>query len=55
MNKIIAICVAIIIAFLYHVVVISGARDAAGNVVEKVPMTSVDKACKQSKDICNEL
>lgn len=55
MNKIIAICVVVIIAFLYHIVAISGARDAAGNVVEKVPMTSVDKACRQSKELCNEL
>lgn len=53
-NFIIAI-IAAFFCFSFYSFMFSGAKDAASNVVEKVPMTSVDKACKQSKDICNEL
>lgn len=53
-NFIIAITAAFF-AFSFYSFMFSSGKSAAENVKEKVPMTSVDKACRQSKELCNEL
>lgn len=53
-NFIIAV-IAVFFAFSFYSFMFSGAKDAAENVKEKAAVTSVDKACRQSKELCNEL
>lgn len=55
MKNFIIASVAIFFAFSFYSFCFSGAKDAADNVVQKASVTSVDKACKQNKDLCEEL
>lgn len=53
-NFIIAI-VAVFFSVSFYSFMFSGAKDAAKNVKGSMSVTSVDKACKQNKDLCEEL
>nr|DAD60236.1 MAG TPA: hypothetical protein [Bacteriophage sp.] len=53
-NFIIALVVAFF-AFSFYSFAFSGAKKAAEDVKDQVNITSVDKACKQSKDLCKDL
>ena len=53
-NFIIAI-IAAFFCFSFYSFMFSKGKDAAENVSNKVSITSVDKACKQSKELCKEL
>lgn len=53
-NFIIALT-AVFFALSFYSFCFSGAKDAADNAVQKASITSVDKACKQSKELCKEL
>ena len=53
-NFIIAI-VAAFFCFSFYSFMFSGSKSAAENVKEKAQITSVDKACKQSKELCDQL
>lgn len=53
-NFIIAI-VAVFFSISFYSFMFSGAKDAADNTVQKASVTSIDKACKQNKDLCEEL
>ena len=55
MNKLIIAIVATFFCFSFYSFMFSGAKDAAENVSNKVSITSVDKACKQDKELCKEL
>lgn len=53
-NFIIAIT-AVFFAFSFYSFMFSSGKSASENVKEKAQITSVDKACKQSKDLCDQL
>jgi hypothetical protein len=55
MKNFIIASVAVFFAFSFYSFCFSGAKDAADNVVQKASVTSIDKACKQSKELCKEL
>lgn len=55
MKKFIIALVAAFFTFSFYSFMFSGAKSAAENVKDKVNMTSVDKACKQQKDLCKDL
>ena len=55
MKKIIIALVAAFFAFSFYSFMFSGAKDSVESLKEKVIMTSVDKACKQNKDLCKDL
>lgn len=55
MKNFIIASVAVFFCFSFYSFMFSSGKSAAENVVEKAPITSIDKACKQSKDLCEEL
>ena len=55
MKKIIIAAVVAFFAFSFYSFMFSGAKDAAKKVEDKVNATSVDKACKQNKELCKDL
>lgn len=55
MKKFIIALVAAFFAFSFYSFMFSGAKDAAEKVADKVNATSIDKACKQNKELCKDL
>lgn len=55
MKKFIIAFVAAFFFFSFYSFMFSGAKGAAESVKEKVNVTSVDKVCKQNKELCKDL
>ena len=55
MNKTIATLVVIFFFFSFYSFIFSGGKGAAENIKSDVNITSVDKVCKQNKELCEEL
>lgn len=55
MNKTIATLVVVFFFFSFYSFVFSSSKGAAENIKDSVNITTVDRACKQNKDLCEEL
>ena len=55
MNKTIITIAAIFFCLSFYSFLFSGGKGAAENIKSDVNITSVDKVCKQNKELCEEL
>lgn len=55
MNKTIATLVVVFFFFSFYSFMFSSSKGAAENIKEEAAITSVDAACKQQKELCEEL
>ena len=55
MSKTIIAIVAILFSLSFYSFLFSGSKGAAENIKSDISITTVDKVCKQNKELCEEL